>query len=81
MQGNILGQSGISVNNSLFPIYQQTAEPYKKFGVWIKSNEVIKNLYFQTDDVRESEVVSDLPFDFYGCATSIDSDIYLFGGR
>ncbi len=86
MQGNILGQNNIYNNsgegnaNLMFPIYQQTTEPKEKYGIWIKSNENIEDVYFQTDDVREYIEVNELPFSFSGRATSIGSDIYLLGG-
>lgn len=80
MQGNILGQSGSSVNNSLFPIYQQTTEPYEKYGVWIKNSEVIKNLYFQNDIEREEIEEATLPIGaVMQSLISIGTDIYLFG--
>lgn len=82
MQGNIIGGSGINLNNSLFPIYQQLVEPSEKKGLWIKSDENIKDVYFQTDDVRDYELINDLPYNFNrGKATSIGSNIYLFGGE
>lgn len=81
MQGNIIGQSGMSVNNSLFPIYQQLNQPSDYYGIWIKSDENIKNIYFQTDASREMEVINELPYIFRnGRAISINTDIYLFGG-
>lgn len=80
MQGNIIGQSGMFVNDSLFPIYQQLNQPIEYNGIWIKTEDNLKDVYFQTDDVREYEEVNDLPFSFNGRATSIGSDIYLFGG-
>ena len=58
MQGNILGGGGTNVNNSLFPIYQQVMEPVVKKGIWIKSSENIKNVYFQEDLIREEELIS-----------------------
>lgn len=80
MQGNILGQSGSSVNNSLFPIYQQTTEPYKKFGVWIKNSEIIKNLYFQNDIEREEVEEATLPYTNIGNRmVAVGNNIYLFG--
>lgn len=80
MQGNIIGQSGMFVNDSLFPIYQQLNQPIEYNGIWIKTEDNLKDVYFQTDDVREYEFVNDLPFNFSGRTTSIGSDIYLFGG-
>ena len=57
MQGNILGQGGSNNNNLLFPIYQQMTEPSKKSGIWIKSNEKIKDIYFQNDlSIQEKEI-------------------------
>lgn len=80
MRGNILGQSGSSVNNSLFPIYQQTTEPYKKFGVWIKNSEIIKNLYFQNDIEREEVEEATLPYTNIGNRmVAVGNNIYLFG--
>lgn len=61
MQGNVLGQNGNSAIQSFFTIYQQMTEPVKKEGIWIKSNQKIKNFYYQTDDVREPIKVTDLP--------------------
>ena len=58
MQGNVLGSGGTNVNNSLFPIYQQVLEPVVKKGVWIKSTENLKNIYFQEDLLKEEAVVS-----------------------
>lgn len=82
MQGNIIGQSGMFVNDSLFPIYQQLNQPIEYNGVWIKTEDNLKDVYFQTDDVRDYEFINDLPYDFDGGrATSIGSDIYLFGGE
>ena len=80
MQGNIIGQSGMFVNDSLFPIYQQLNQPVEYNGIWIKTEDNLKDVYFQTDDVREYIEVNELPFGFSGCATSIDAEIYLFGG-
>lgn len=81
MQGNILGQSGTSVNNSLFPIYQQTAEPYKKYGVWVKNSEIIKNLYFQKDVSREAVEEATLPYEDIGNRmATVGKNIYLFNG-
>lgn len=80
MQGNIIGQSGMFVNDSLFPIYQQLNQPIEYNGVWIKTEDNLKDVYFQTDDVREYIEVNELPFSFSGRATSIGSDIYLLGG-
>ena len=80
MQGNVLGQSGSSINNSLFPIYQQLMEPFKKEGIWIKSNEVIKNLYFQNDVEREEIEEATLPEANIGNKiTTVGNNIYLFG--
>ena len=82
MQGNIIGQSGMFVNDSLFPIYQQLNQPIEYNGIWIKTEDNLKDVYFQTDDVRDYEFINDLPYDFDGGrATSIGSDIYLFGGE
>ena len=83
MQGNIMGGSGINLNNSLFPIYQQLVEPSEKKGLWIKSDENIKDIYFQTDAIREIEEINNLTFDFnvYGCAVAIGTDIYIFQGE
>ena len=58
MQGNVLGSGGTNVDNSLFPIYQQVLEPVVKKGVWIKSTENLKNIYFQEDLLKEEAVVS-----------------------
>lgn len=81
MQGNIIGQSGMFVKDSLFPIYQQLNQPVEYNGIWIKTEDNLKDVYFQTDDVRDYELINDLPYDFDGGrATSIGSDIYLFGG-
>ena len=67
----------------MFPIYQQNTEPVNKYGIWIKTNEKTDNIYFQTDDVREPKEINDLPYSFtdYSRATSVGSDIYLFGGE
>ena len=82
MQGNIIGQSGMFVNDSLFPIYQQLNQPIEYNGIWIKTEDNLKDVYFQTDDVRDYEFINDLPYDFdCGGATSVGSDIYLFGGE
>ena len=82
MQGNIIGQSGMFVNDSLFPIYQQLNQPIEYNGIWIKTEDNLKDVYFQTDDVRDYEFINDLPYDFdCGRATSVGSDIYLFGGE
>lgn len=82
MQGNIIGQSGMFVNDSLFPIYQQLNQPIEYNGIWIKTEDNLKDVYFQTDDVRDYELINDLPYIFrYGRVTSIGSDIYLFGGE
>lgn len=62
MQGNILGGGGTNVNNSLFPIYQQVMEPVVKKGIWIKSSENIKNVYFQEDLIREEELIDTATF-------------------
>ena len=81
MQGNIIGQSGMFVNDSLFPIYQQLNQPIEYNGIWIKTEDNLKDVYFQTDDVREYEEVNDLPYDInFGCVTSIGLEIYIFGG-
>ena len=81
MQGNIIGQSGMFVNDSLFPIYQQLNQPIEYNGIWIKTEDNLKDVYFQTDDVREYEEVNDLPYDInLGCVTSIGLEIYIFGG-
>lgn len=85
MQGNIIGQSGMFVNDSLFPIYQQLNQPIQYNGIWIKTEDNLKDVYFQTDDVRECEEVNSLPYSLgdygdSGCVTSVGSDIYLFGG-
>lgn len=89
MQGNIIGQSGMFVNDSLFPIYQQLNQPIQYNGIWIKTEDNLKDVYFQTDDVRECEEVNSLPYNIahlgndisHGCAASVGSDIYLFGGE
>lgn len=82
MQGNIIGQSGMFVNDSLFPIYQQLNQPIEYNGIWIKTEDNLKDVYFQTDDVRKCEEISALPYNFNGGrATSIGSDVYLFGGQ
>lgn len=79
MQGNILGQGGSNNNNLLFPIYQQMTEPSKKSGIWIKSNEKIKDIYFQNDLSIQEKEIKPLPYDFaYGYAVSIGTDIYMF---
>ena len=62
MQGNVLGSGGTNVNNSLFPIYQQVMEPAQKKGVWIKSSENIKNVYFQEDLIKEEELIDTAAF-------------------
>ena len=81
MQGNIIGQSGMFVNDSLFPIYQQLNQPIEYNGIWIKTEDNLKDVYFQTDEVREAEKINDLPYYFSsGRATSVGSNIYLFGG-
>ena len=60
MQGNIIGQSGMFVNDSLFPIYQQLNQPVEYNGIWIKTEDNLKDVYFQTDDVRDYEFINDL---------------------
>ena len=79
MQGNILGQGGSNNNNLLFPIYQQMTEPSKKSGIWIKSNEKIKDIYFQNDLSIQEKEIKPLPYEFaYGYAVSIGTEIYMF---
>ena len=41
MQGNVLGQSGGSGLSSGLNVYAQLAEPSKKEGVWIKTEETV----------------------------------------
>lgn len=82
MQGNVLGQSGLSSTQSFFTVYQQLTEPTKKEGIWIKTNEKTKNLYYQMDDMREPVEVADLPSFVEGGprATIIKDEImYAFG--
>lgn len=82
MQGNIIGQSGMFVNDSLFPIYQQLNQPIEYNGIWIKTEDNLKDVYFQTDDVRESIDINSLPYNFKdGRAASIGNNIYMFGGN
>lgn len=88
MQGNILGQNNIYNNsgegnaNLMFPIYQQTTEPKEKYGIWIKSDEVVDNIYLQ-DDFNYTEVPLDNLFDTsdidIGCITTdlVDNIYYI----
>ena len=79
MQGNVIGGNGINLNNSLFPIYQQLAEPFGKSGLWIKNEENTKNIYFQTDNTRKFNKISDLPYNLEsGCSIGLNSDVYFF---
>jgi len=71
MQGNVLGQSGSS--SSGLNVYAQLAEPSKKDGVWIKTEETKSN------NQVNYEKISDLPYDTrYGNLQVIGTDVYLF---
>ena len=73
MQGNVLGQSGSSTSG--LNVYAQLAEPSKKDGVWIKTEETKfpdEIFYLQLEN---------MPCDFTnGSAVTIGKNIYLFGG-
>ena len=81
MQGNILGQTGGSAVQSFFTIYQQILEPSKKEGIWIKSDEKIKDVYYQTDMAWEPTELATLPYGYSNEPLGVvaDNEIYLFG--
>lgn len=71
-----------SSSKGLFPIYQQLTEPSKKEGLWIKTNNKLKNIYlgYETEDIGQTW------FELYEFTKSpsnvinIDDNIYLLGG-
>lgn len=82
MQGNILGQSSANIISSFVKIYQQSTEPSKKDGVWIKTNDITKNIYYQDDAERTTKGLNSLPYTFmYGAAAYANEAIYLIGGQ
>lgn len=57
---------GGAKNGSMFPIYQQLEEPTKKTGLWLKTAERIKEIFFANEDMeatREFIALGNLPFD------------------
>ena len=88
MQGNVLGQNilysntGGSSGNLMFPVYQQTTEPKDKYGVWIKSNEVIEDIYI-SDNIfdKYTRLNGVVPYQVeninFNKAIVVDTDIYL----
>lgn len=80
MQGNVLGSSSSSAIVSFVKIYQQLTEPSEKSGIWIKSSEIVKNFFYQTDDARIEIEENSLPIaaGIDSTAIGINSDIYLF---
>lgn len=78
MQGNVLGSEGTNVNTSLFPIYQQMIEPGNKNGIWIKSSESIKEIFFQEDLIKEEIEIDDeiFPNSTYDTFLGIENSIF-----
>ena len=65
------GQKGSSTGLN---VYAQLAEPSKKDGIWIKTEQVDFNEYIHTQ-------LANIPYDFYdGSAVLVGTDVYLFGG-
>lgn len=83
MLGSLNLSNGFSVS-SPFPIYQQLNEPTKKEGLWVKTNNKIKDIYIgNTAETMSHKYVklNDLPYSFsYGDIVTIDKNIYIFGG-
>ena len=81
-----LNLSGNSKTNGIqIPIYQQLNEPNKKNGIWIKTEEKIKDIFvytYSTNDDKYMEVENPIPFNFdRGTAVTIGVDIYMFGSN
>lgn len=72
---------GNSKGGGLFPIYQQMTEPTKKEGVWIKTNDKLKDIYFANNNecvTNEWVQLEGLtyPAGYYGYGVYLNSKIY-----
>lgn len=82
MQGNILGKSGTSKENSLFNLYQRQSAPSKD-GLWIKTNEEIKDMVLKNEmTFTVSEMELEQPVHFRNLTYDKDNKVaYLVDGN